>query len=81
MHCEQMNLSKDKQRSQGAWGAQSVERPTSAQVMISRLASSSPASRSVLTSQGLELLPILRLPPSLPLTHSHSVSFSKISKH
>ena len=40
--------------SRGAWGAQSVERPTWAQVTISRLVSSSPASGSVLTAQSLE---------------------------
>ena len=33
---------------------QSVERPTSAQVMISQFVSSSPASGSVLTAQSLE---------------------------
>ena len=38
----------------GAWVAQSVKRPTSAQVMISRSVSSSPASGSVLTAQSLE---------------------------
>ena len=38
----------------GAWVAQSVERPTAAQVMISRSVSSSPASGSVLTAQSLE---------------------------
>ena len=38
----------------GAWVAQSVERPTSAQVMISRSVSSSRASGSVLTAQSLE---------------------------
>ena len=38
----------------GTWVAQSVERPTSAQVMISQLVSSSPASDSVLTAQSLE---------------------------
>ena len=38
----------------GAWVAQSVEWPTSAQVMISQLTSSSPASGSVLTAQSLE---------------------------
>ena len=38
----------------GAWVAQSVKRPTSAQVMISRSMSSSPASGSVLTAQSLE---------------------------
>ena len=40
--------------SRGAWVAQSVKRPTSAQVMISRSVSSSPASGSVLTAQSLE---------------------------
>ena len=38
----------------GAWVAQLAERPTSAQVMISWLVSSSPASGSVLTAQSLE---------------------------
>ena len=38
----------------GAWVTQSVERPTLAQVMISRLVSSSPASGPVLTAQSLE---------------------------
>ena len=38
----------------GAWVAQSVKHPTSAQVMISRFVSSSPASGSVLTAQSLE---------------------------
>ena len=38
----------------GAWVAQSVEHPTSAQVMISQLVSSSPASGSVMTAQSLE---------------------------
>ena len=37
----------------GAWVAQSVERPASAQVMISRFVSSSPASGSVLPAQSL----------------------------
>ena len=40
--------------SRGAWVAQSVQRPTSAQVMISWSMSSSPASGSVLTAQSLE---------------------------
>ena len=39
---------------QGAWVAQSVERPTSAQVTISQSVSSSPASGSVLTARSLE---------------------------
>ena len=38
----------------GTWVAQSVKRPTSAQVMISWSVSSSPASGSVLTAQSLE---------------------------
>ena len=37
-----------------AWVAQSVEWPASAQVMISQLVGSSPASGSVLTAQSLE---------------------------
>ena len=40
----------------GAWVAQSVKRPTSAQVTISRYVSSSPTSGSVLTAQSLELV-------------------------
>ena len=52
----------------GACVAQSVERPTSAQVMISRFVSSSPASGSVLTDQSLEpasdsVSPSLSIPP------------------
>ena len=38
----------------GTWEAQSVKRPTLAQVMISWSVSSSPASGSVLTAQSLE---------------------------
>ena len=38
----------------GAWVAQSGERPTSAQVMISRFVSSSPTLGSVLTARSLE---------------------------
>ena len=48
----------------GAWAAQSVKRPTSAQVMISRSVSSSPASGSVL--RAWSLLRILCLPLSAP---------------
>ena len=43
-----------KKERRGAWVAQSVERPTSAQVMISQLVGSNPASGSVLTAQSLE---------------------------
>ena len=38
----------------GTWMAQLVERPTSAQVMISQSVSSSPASGSMLTALSLE---------------------------
>ena len=43
------------QQNWGAWVAQSVKRPTSAQVMISWFMSLSPALGSVLTAQSLEL--------------------------
>ena len=43
-----------KMQSWGAWVAQLVKRPTSAQVMILRSVSSSPTSGSVLTAQSLE---------------------------
>ena len=63
--------------------AQSVEHPTSAQVTIPQLVSSSPASGSVLTAQGLELAsdsvtPSLSAPPSLMFCLS--VSLSRINK-
>ena len=56
----------------GTWVAQSMECPTSAQVMISRPVSSSPASGSVLTAQSLEpasdsVSPSLSAPPLLML--------------
>ena len=55
---------------QGAWVAQSVERLTLAQVMISRFVSLSPTSGSVLTAQSLEpasdsVSPSLSAPPLL----------------
>ena len=61
--------------------AQSVERPTSAQVMISQLVSASPASGSVLTAQNPEpasdsVSPSLSAPPLLALCGS----LSKINK-
>ena len=59
-----------------------VERPTSTQVMISQLVSSSPASGSVLTARNLEpasdsVSPFLFAPPLLV----RSLSLSKINKH
>ena len=71
-------------RDWGAWVAQSAQRPTSAQVTISQLVSSSPASGSVLTAQNLEpALDSVSPSVSLPLPHSCYVSLcvSKISKH
>ena len=64
----------------GAWVAQSVGRPTTAQVMISQSVSSRPASGSVLRAQGLEpasnsVSPSLA-PSLLALSVSLSVSLS-----
>ena len=61
----------------GAWVAQSVERPTSAQVMISHSMGSSPASGSVLTAQGLEPASD-SVPPSLSAPPLLTRSLSKI---
>ena len=54
----------------GTWVAQSIKRPTLAQVMISRSVSSSPVSGSVLAAQSLEpasdsVSPSLSGPPML----------------
>ena len=54
-------------KSKGAWVAQLVKLPTLAQVMISQLVGSSPASGSVLTGQSLE-----------PVSDSVSPSFSAL---
>ena len=61
----------------GAWVAQSVERPTSAQVTISPTVSSSPASGSGLMAQSLEpasgsVSPSLSAPPPFMLCLSLS---------
>ena len=63
----------------GAWVAQLVEHLTSAQVTVSRITSSSPASGSVLTARSLEpasdsASPSLSAPPPLALC------FSKMNK-
>ena len=65
----------------GTWVAQSVERLTSAQVMISRSVGSSPTSGSVLTAQSLEpasdsVSPSVSVPPPLMLCLSLSLSLS-----
>ena len=64
----------------GAWVAQSVKRPTSAQVMIPCFMDSSPVSGSVLTDRSLEpasdsVSPSLSVPPLLALC------LPKINKH
>ena len=61
----------------GTWVAQSIKRPTSAQVMISWSVSSSPMSGSVLTAQSLEpasdsVSPSLSVPPPFMLCLSLS---------
>ena len=61
----------------GAWVAQSVKHPTSAQVMISWFMSSKPVLDSVLTAESLEpalhsVSPSLSAPPPLALCLSFS---------
>ena len=65
-------MGQDRAHAGGAWVAQSVKRPTWAQVMISRSVSSSPASGSVLTARNL--LRILCLPLSLCPSPAHTLS-------
>ena len=67
---------------QGAWVAQSVGHPTSAQVMISWFMSSSPLLGSVLTAQSLEpasgsVFLSLSAPPLLMRCLSVSLSLKK----
>ena len=57
----------------GAWVAQSLKRPTSAQVMISQSVSLSPTSGSVLTAQSLEPASDSVSPSPFALPHSHSL--------
>ena len=68
----QLPLLCNKGWSRGSWVAQSVERPASAQLMISRFMGSSPTSGSVRTAQSLEpasdsVCPSLSAPPLLAL--------------
>ena len=67
---------------------QSVKRPTSAQVVISQLAGSSPASGSVMTAQSLEpISDLCRVSlslfpfPAWAFCLSVSLSLSKVNKH
>ena len=70
-------------KARGAWVAQSVEHPISAQVMISRSMSSSPMSGSVLTARSLEPASdsVSSSLSALPQLCSVSLSLSKINKH
>ena len=68
-----------------AWVAQSVKRPTLAQVMISWFVSLSPASDSVLTAQSLEpasdsVSPSLSAPPLFILCLSLSIINKRYKK-
>ena len=59
----------------GAWVAQSVERPTSAQVMILQFVDLSPAQDSLLTAQRLEPASDSASPSLCPfLAHTLSLS-------
>ena len=74
-----------KTKSWGAWVAQLLEYPTSAQVMISRFVSSSPVWDSVLTAQSLEpasdsVCVSLSASPLLTCSLSLSLSKNKIKK-
>ena len=69
--CSNLSLPQEA-RERGAWVAQSVKPPTSAQVTISRSVSSSPASGSGLMAQNLEpasdsVSPSLSAPPPFML--------------
>ena len=69
----------------GAWVAQSVKRPTSAWVVISRFVGSSPTSGYVLTARSLEpasdsVSPLLSAPSPLMLCLSQKYTFKKKKK-
>ena len=71
-------------KNRGTWVAQSVKRPTLAQVRISRLVGSSPTSGSVRTAWSLEPASdavSLSLNPSWALALSLCLCLSKINKH
>ena len=72
-----------KKEGRGTWGALSVKCLNSAQVMISRSVSLSPASGCVLTARSLEpasdsVPPSLSAPPPLVLSLSLSLSLKNI---
>ena len=65
----------------GTWVAQSVKRPTLAQVMISQFMSLSPASGSVLTAQSLKPAPDSVPPLSAPFQLMLSIRLSLCVKN
>ena len=67
----------------GAWVAQLVKHPTSAQVMILRFVGSSPVSGSALTAWSLLLIvsPYLSAPALFSLSLSLSLSLKNKLKH
>ena len=70
-----------RKESGGAWVAQSVGCPTSAQVVVSRFVSLSPASGSVLTARSLEpALDSVSSPLSAPPPLVLCLCLSKINK-
>ena len=78
MRSEQSRSSEVTQH-RGAWVAQSVKRPTSAQVMILRSVSSSPVSGSGLMAQSLE--PVSdSVSPSLSAPHPFMLCLSLSQK-
>ena len=73
--CKRIQWPPGRTRLRGIWVAQSVERVTLAQVMISLFVSSSPASGSVLTAQSLEPTSYsVSLPLCLSPAHTLSLS-------
>ena len=76
---DMINCVKIKRKWRGAWVAQLVERPTSAQVMISHSVSLSPALGSVLSAQSLEPASD-SVSPSLCPSPAHALSFSLENK-
>ena len=64
-----------------AWVAQSVKHLTSAQVMISRFVSSSPAWGSLLLTQTRFRASLPSPPCHSPNSRAHTLSLSKINKH
>ena len=88
MSLRHANVAYKRETSRGAWVAQSVKRPTSAQVTISRSVSSSPASGPGLMAQSLEsasdsVSPSLSAPPrsySVSLCLKNKINVKKIKK-